>query len=361
VIPLSRSLLGPEEASAIARVLESGRLVQGDRVAEFEQLAAQRVGRAHAVAVSNGTAALRLALEALGIGPGDEVLVPDLTWPSPAHAVLELGAQPVLVDVDADEWNAQALGMAVARSERTRAAIVIDQFGCPARTAEIARALPGVLVIVDAACSLGSHTGAQACGALGSIACFSFHPRKVVTTGEGGMCVTDDAALAATLRVLRNHGQAAPGQFARASGNHRLSEIAAALGIVQLGRLDGMLEQRRALAATYTAALAEYPVQRAPEGALRNHQTYGVLVPPHRDRDAAVQALRERGVESGRLSYALHSLPQFSAAARHAATAGRTFPNATAIAARGLALPLWPGLSEADQRKVIESLRAVLA
>jgi dTDP-4-amino-4,6-dideoxygalactose transaminase len=173
--------------------------------------------------------------------------------------------------------------------------------------------------------------------------------------------VTDDAALAEALRELRNHGQAAPGQFARASGNHRLSEVAAALGIVQLRRLDGMLEQRRALAATYTAALTEYAVQRAPEGALRNHQTYGMLVPPRSDRDAAVQALRERGVESGRLSYALHSLPQLSAAARQAELAGRTFPNATAIAARGLALPLWPGLSEADQRKVLESLRAVLA
>jgi dTDP-4-amino-4,6-dideoxygalactose transaminase len=361
VIPLSRSLLGPEEASAIARVLESGRLVQAERVAEFEQLAAQRVGRAHAVAVSNGTAALRLALEALGIGRGDQVLVPDLTWPSPGHAVLEVGAEPVLVDVDADEWNAQAQGMAAARTQRTRAAIVIDQFGCPARTTEIARALPGLALIVDAACSLGSHTGVQPCGALGSIACFSFHPRKVVTTGEGGMCMTDDAALAATLRELRNHGQAAPGKFARASGNHRLSELAAALGIVQLGRLDAMLEQRRRLAATYDATLTEYAVQRAPEGAHRNHQTYGVLVPPQCDRDAAVQALRERGVESGRLSYALHSLPQFSAAAADAETAGRTFPHATAIAARGLALPLWPGLSDADQRKVIESLRAVLA
>jgi perosamine synthetase len=363
VIPLSRSLLGPEEAGAAARVLESGRLVQGERVAEFEQLAAQRVGRSYAIAVSSGTAALRLALEALGIGRDDEVLVPDLTWPSPGHAVLELGARPVLVDVEPDEWNASARAMAAARTEHTRAAIAIDQFGCPARSVEIAAALPGIPLIVDAACSLGSHTGAQPCGALGSIACFSFHPRKVVTTGEGGMCLTDDAALAARLRELRNHGQTAPGQFARASGNHRMSELAAAIGVVQLGRLDGMLEQRRQLAAAYTAALAPLAlqVQSAPPGALSNHQTYGVLLPPQCSRDAVVQALREQGVESGRLSYALHTLPQFAAAAQQAAAAGRSFPNATALAERGLALPLWPGLSHADQRKVIDSLRAVLA
>jgi len=361
VIPLSRSVLGAEEARALALVLESGRLVQGERVAHFEALAAAKVGRAHAVAVSSGTAALRLALEALGIGPGDEVLVPDLTWPSPGHAVLELGARPVLVDVDQYEWNVGAEALAAMRSTKTRAAIVIDQFGCPARCDAIAAALPGLPLIVDAACSLGSQLGSTPCGGFGAIATLSFHPRKLVTTGEGGMCLSDDAALAARLRELRNHGQTAPGQFVRASGNHRLSELAAAIGSVQLGRLDSMLEERRRLAERYARELPALLAQRAPSGAQRNHQTYGVLLPTGVNRDAVVQSLRELGVESSRLSYALHTLPQFAAAGAEAAQAGRSFPHASALAERGLALPLWPGLSDADQRKVIESLQSVLA
>lgn len=360
MIPLSRSVLGPEELDAIARVLDSGRLVQGDRVAEFERHIAARVGRAHAVAVSNGTAALRLALHALDIGVDDDVLVPDLTWPSPAHAVMELGAQPILVDVDPREWNVTSDALVLARTARTRAMIAVDQFGCPARSAQIARVLPDLPLIVDAACSLGSHDGELACGARGLIACLSFHPRKVVTTGEGGMCLTDDAVLAARLRELRNHGQVTPGVFACASGNYRLSEIAAALGVVQASRLDAMLKDRRRLAQGYQQALADLTPQQLPEGAAGNHQTFGIVLPAHYERDAVVKALREQGVEVGRLSYALHTLPQFASAARQAASTQRQFPHATRLAEHGLALPLFPGMSDDDQRRVIASLRSVV-
>ena len=254
--------------------------------------------------------------------------------------------------------TAQAL--AEARGPRTRAAIAIDQFGCPARMRAIASALPDLPLIADAACSLGSHDGARACGSSGVIACLSFHPRKVVTTGEGGMCLTDDPDLAARLRELRNHGQSAPGTFQRASGNHRLTEVAAAIGIVQLGRLDAMLSERRALAERYTRALSAYTPQRIPDGARCNHQTYGVVLPAHARRDAVIAALRERGIESGRLSYALHTLPQFAAAAASARAAERSFPVSSMLAERGLALPLWPGLSDSDQVKVIEGLDSVL-
>jgi perosamine synthetase len=361
VISLSRSRLGPEEAAAVAKVLDSGRLVQGERVAEFERLTCARVGRAHAVAVSNGTSALRLALTALGVSHGAEVLVPDLTWPSPGHSVLEIGAQPVLVDVDEHEWNTNAAALAHARTPRTQAAIVIDQFGNPARIEAIQQALPGLPLIVDAACSLGSHTGTRPCGSLGDIATLSFHPRKVVTTGEGGMCLTDDPVLAERLRQLRNHGQSSPGIFARASGNYRLSEIAAAVGIAQLARLDTMIIAREALADRYAKALTELSIQQAPPGARRNHQTFGVLLPARLARDAVIAQLRDAGIETGRLSYALHALPQFMSAALSARSVGRSFPVATALAERGLALPLWPGLTEADQSKVIERLKSVLA
>lgn len=360
MIPLSRSILGSEELAAIGRVLDSGRLVQGERVAEFERNLAARVGRAHAVAVSNGTAALQLALAALEIGAGADVLVPDLTWPSPGHAVLERGARPVLVDVDGREWNVGVDALLAARTQHTRALIAVDQFGSPARSAQIERAFPDLPVIVDAACSLGSHDGERACGARGLIACLSFHPRKVVTTGEGGMCLTDDAELAARLRELRNHGQAAPGVFACASGNYRMSELAAALGVIQLDRLDSMLAARRRLAERYQRELAAFAPQRLPDAARGNHQTFGIVLPSGLARDAVISALRERGVETGKLSYALHTLPQFAAAARQASEARRTFPQAERLAERGLALPLFPALTDAEQSHVIESLRSVI-
>jgi perosamine synthetase len=367
MIPLSRPLLGAQESEALAAVLATGRLVQGERVAQFQELVARYTGRKHALAVSSGTAALRLALEALGVGVGDAVLVPDLTWPSPGHAVIELGATPILVDVDALSWNVTAQAMLQAQQAHPRAklgaAIAIDQFGNPCAAQEIAAALPGVPLIVDAACALGSHTAHAACGAQGVIACLSFHPRKVLTTGEGGMCLTDDDALAARLAQLRNHGQSTPGVFARSSGNHRMSELAAAVGAVQMSRLDAMVHERRVLAARYTEALADLSLQSAPAGARRNHQTFGVLLPEaYADggRERVVEALRARGVETARLSYALHTLPQFRASAEAAERAGRSFPVSSALAARGLALPLWPGMSEAAQAEVLSALRAVL-
>jgi perosamine synthetase len=366
MIPLARPLLGAEELAEIAAVLRSGMLVQGARVAAFEVAVAAYTGRRHAIAVSNGTTALELALRAVEVGRGDCVLCPDLTWPSPAHAILACDAEPVLVDVDLAEWNAGPAQLLQARAQQPRAAIVIDQFGNPARVPEIAAALPGVPLIVDAACSLGSRLGDVPCGGLGVIACTSFHPRKVITTGEGGMCLTDDDALAERLRELRNHGQSGPGRFSRASGNARLTEVAAAMGSVQMQRLAGIVSERRALAVRYAQALAALPVglQRSAPGALPNHQTFGLLLGPDKtsaDRDRVVEALIARGIQAGALSYALHRLPQLAASARAAAGQARSLEASASIATRGFAIPLFPGLDEPDQDKVIAALHAVLA
>jgi len=218
--------------------------VQGALVERFEHAVAALVGRRHAVAVSSGTSALQLALKALQIGPGDEVLCPALSWPSPAHAVRVAGAKARFVDVDQDEWNSSAEALRAARNGSTRAAIVIDQFGNPARAEEIRAALGALPIIEDAACALGSRFANGPCGSLGKVSCLSFHPRKILTTGEGGMCLTDDDDIAEKLRMLRNHGQLR-GEFVVAAGNSRMTEIAAALGLAQLQRLDDIIVRRR--------------------------------------------------------------------------------------------------------------------
>jgi perosamine synthetase len=365
MIPLTVPALGAEELAGCERVLRSGMLVQGKEVAAFEAALCAQSRRTHAVAVANGTAALELALRALGIGPGDEVLCPALTWPSPAHAVRGVGATPVLVDVDAAEWNATEEHFAPARSSRTRAAIVIEQFGNPARHDRIAQGLPGLPLIVDAACSLGSSYRGVPCGNHGVIACTSFHPRKVLTTGEGGACLTDDADLAERLRVLRNHGQREPGRFDCVAGNERMTELAAAIGRVQLDKLAGFCEARRVLATHMMAALPELAFQQTPAFGLENRQTLGVVVGPEGAgsgaRDRLIAALAERGVQAGKLSYALHELPQFQAEAESARHMRRSLFNASEIASRGLCLPLFPGMSENQRDHVIAAVRAVIA
>lgn len=382
MIRLTRPWLGHEEEAAVASVLASGMLVQGARVAELEAAIAARTGRRHAIAVSNGTSALMLALQALGIGKGDRVLCPNLTWPSPAHAILDVGAEPILVEVDLREWNAgpEAMAAACEANGPIAAAIAIDQFGNPARVDEIAQALERVAgkpvpVIADAACSLGSTLHGKPCGSFGVIACTSFHPRKVITTGEGGMCLTDDDVLAGRLRELRNHGQAAPGTFARASGNHRLSEIAAAIGIEQMKRLDAIVHARQTLAARYRKAFEPLglALQEPPEHASANVQTLGVLLPDDvhastrarlssaNDRDRVIAALEQKGVQASALSYALHTLPQLRSLPQLAnADALEGFASSLAIVARGVALPLYPQMTVSEQDEVIAAVQAVL-
>lgn len=363
MIPMTRPLLDDTECDAVVRVLRSGMLVQGAEVARFEQLMAERCQRAHAVAVSNGTAALALALEALGVGPGDEVLVPALTWPSPAHAVRGVGATVKLVDVDPREWNSTPEAFAAARTSRTRAAIVIDQFGNPARGPELQAVLDGLIVIEDAACALGSvFADGKPCGSLGDVSCFSFHPRKVITTGEGGMCLTDDAETARRLRVLRNHGQAAPGVFERHAGNFRLTELGGALGVAQMARLDDINSGRRDHAETMRSALTQQApglsFQDAPAGALPNLQTFGVLLPEGStsvQRDAFVEACKRHGAQAGPLSYALSEVPSVTPDALPLRPDGAPW-TAVDIVARGVCLPLYPTMTDADCTQVVTAV-----
>lgn len=327
--------------------------MQGPLVARFEQAVAALVGRSHGVAVSSGTAALQLALKTLGVGHDSEVICPALSWPSPAHASRLTGARVRFVDVDPNEWNSTGDAFAAARTSDVKAAIVIDQFGNPARSTEIREALGALPIIEDAACAIGSNFADGPCGKLGIVSCLSFHPRKILTTGEGGMCLTDDDGIADQLRVLRNHGQLAA-EFVVPAGNFRMTEISAALGLAQLQRLDEIVGRRRELASLYREGLDQIvDLQTTPEGSESNYQTLGIVLPQGYGREAFRQKLGTNGVEAGLLSHAIHKLGSF---AGH----DESLPIAEHIAARGVALPLYPQMREAEVQEVIRNVRVAL-
>ncbi|MGB2954004.1 MAG: DegT/DnrJ/EryC1/StrS family aminotransferase [Gaiellaceae bacterium] len=344
--------LGREETEAVATVLESGRLTMGPKVAEFEAELARICRRDQAVAVSSGTAALHLALLALGIGEGDEVIVPAYTFPATASVVALAGARPVLVDVDPATMNLDPVRVAEALTPRTRAVMVVHLFGRPARWDQVRGVVPeGVNLIEDAAGALGARRGDAPCGGLGELACLSFHPRKIVTTGEGGAVVCADEELADRLRMLRHHGQRSDGEFETPGFNYRLSDILCAVGLPQLRRLDELLAARTRLAAAYAERLGgEVETPSADEGDVHGWQAYVVRLDR---RDEALAALRDAGIEAQIGTYALHRLRPY-------ADQG-PFPGADASYERALALPFHTRLSEQDMDRVAERLTAVVS
>jgi perosamine synthetase len=338
VIRLAWPDLGEEELAAVAEVLASGQLTMGPKVAEFEQELAQACEVEHAVAVSSGTAALHLAVLALGIGPGDEVIVPAYTFPATANVVALAGARPVLVDVDPETMNVRPEAVADAVTERTRAVFVVHLFGRPARWDEIEAVVPDrVVLLEDAAGALGARRAGRACGGLGRLGCLSFHPRKIVTTGEGGAITTNDRELAETVRTMRHHGwrdadMPVPGL------NYRLPDILCAVGITQLGRLEVLLEERERLAGAYRDRLdSRVQLPSADEGDRHGWQAFIVQIDR---RDEALAALRNAGIQAQIGTYALHHLGAY----RHQGP----FPGADAAYERALALPFHSRLTEED-------------
>jgi len=343
MIRLARPAISDAEIAAVTATLRSGDLVQGTRVRAFEDAVAGSTGMPHAVAVSSGTAALYLALRALEIGPGDDVLVPDFTFPATANAAEATGARVVVGDVRADTWN-----LDLGRAPRARVAMPVDCFGLPSE-------LPEGLVVEDAACALGATRP----GGLARIACLSFHPRKVVTTGEGGMVLCRDAEVAARIRTLRDHGREA-GEFTHWGMNLRMTDVQASLGLAQMARLDDLLAARASLAAAYRERLSGVPplrLQHVPAGLGHCWQTLALRLEPDLDRDRLILQLRDRGIEAGIATYALHRLPYHRE--RHGLRAG-DFPSADALAERGLALPLHPGLGIEDIHRVCDALLDLL-
>jgi len=255
-IRLARPDVGAAELAAVGEVIATGQLTMGPKVEELEAAVAAAVGTAHAAAVSSGTAALHLALLALEIGPGDEVIVPAYTFPATANAVELCGARAVLVDIDPDTFVVDPAAVAAAVTPRTRAVMAVHLFGRPVDWEALQTAVSqDVALVEDAAGALGARYRGTACGALGVMGCFSFHPRKIVTTGEGGAVTTDEAALDAAVRQFRHHGWATLGDMPKPGFNYRLPDILCAIGIPQLARLEDLLAARERVAGWYTERL----------------------------------------------------------------------------------------------------------
>src|SRR5438067_8176032 len=332
--------VGPDELDALAEVIESGMLTMGPRVPEFEAELARACETRHAVAVSSGTAALHLAVLALGLEPGDEVLVPAYTFPATANVVALAGLRPVLVDVDPDTMNLDPEQVTVG--PRTRAILAVHLFGRPARLEE----LPDLPLLEDAAGALGARRRGRACGSLGLAACLSFHPRKVVTTGEGGAVTTDDDRVAEAVRRLRHHGWRdddvpTPGL------NYRLADLLCAIGTSQLRRLDELLAARTRIAAAYEERLRDLPVvlPEADEGDVHGWQAYVIQV---ERRDEVLESLRAQGIEAQIGTYALPLLGAYRDAG--------FYPGATHAYEHALALPFHTRLTDSELDRVAEAL-----
>ncbi len=346
-------------------VFESGQLTAGPFVEKFEQAVAEWVGVSEAVATTSATTALHLALEALDVGVGDEVLMSDFTFPATANAVIQTGATPVFVDSGVSDFAMDANQARELATERTRVIMPVDPFGQPADHEKISAVAGdvGAKVIVDAACSLGGERFGLACGSHGDMGCFSFHPRKVVTSGEGGMITTSDATLANRLRSLRNHGavrtERAGLSFIEPGYNYRLSEVAAVMGLNQVRRLDEILLDRRLTASRYDEKLANISglfVPRPAKSVSWSYQSYVVVMDDGVDRNSVIRRMAEHHVETTIGTYACHQHPAYE----NLGYSSGDLPNSDRFARQALTLPLIPRMPEQMIDRVVEALISVL-
>jgi perosamine synthetase len=381
-IPITRPYLTGEEGAAVAEVIASGWISQGPKVREFEQAFAARVGAAEAVATTSCTTALALALHVSGVGPGDEVIVPSLSFIATANAAWHCGARPVFADIDPRTHNLDAAAAERAITERTKAIMPVHQVGLPADMDAFFELGAGrdVAIVEDAACAIGALYKGRPIGSLPSLACFSLHPRKVITTGEGGMIAVQDPAIAERLRRLRAHGMDAS-DLARHSAeevvieaypdrgfNFRLTDMQAALGLCQLGQLDRILARRRELAERYTEALERIPHLQAPYEppyAQRTWQSYCVRLGAGAPigRTELMRRLLRDGIATRRGVMAIHEEAAYTERSRleRQKIGPRTdLAHTEAVTRETLMLPLFPDLSEEQQDYVIERLEASL-
>lgn len=365
-IPLMIPDISQQDIDAVVSVLRSGNLVQGEKVQALERNIADYVGADHAVAVSNGTASLHLALVALGVGPGDEVIIPALSYIATANVVELVGAKPVFVDICLDSFNIDTQLIEESITPRTKVIMPVHEFGlaCDMDVIISIAKRYNLRVIEDAACALGAKVDKKCVGTYGDVGSFSFHPRKAITSGEGGILVTNNGELASTLRSLRNHGIELVNQrmeFVMAGFNYRLTDFQAALVSSQLDRIDSILEKKNALSTIYFAELDGFnPVRLPKDYANKKHtwQSFHILVGDNYNRDKVISLMKQKGVVT---NYGAQCIPyQHYYMQKYGLDCELLFPNALKSYMQGLVLPLYNQLNVSDILTVSALLKQTL-
>ena len=356
MIPIARPQMGEDEKSRVWEAMSSGSLAQGPRVRELEERFAAFIGAEHAVATSSGTTALHLALLGYDIGPGDEVITVPFTFIASANSILYTGARPVFVDIDERDFTMDVAQIEAAITPRTKAIMPVSLYGQPADMPAIAEIADrhGLAVVEDACQAHGAGIGASRSGTWGA-GTFSFYPTKNMTTGEGGMLTTNDAALADRVRLLREHGMKVRYHHDVVGYNFRMTDIAAAIGLAQLPKLDGYNERRRAIAARYDRELEGVTTPSVRAGVTHVYHQYTIRV---RERDAFAERLKERGVGSA-IYYPIPVHRQKPFLALGYGDDG--FPVTDRLTEEVLSIPVHPSLSDEEVEQVIEAVNATAA
>lgn len=345
MIQLAKPNITDKAINRVAQILKSGYLVQGEHVRRFETRLREYLDSNHAILVSSGTAALHLSLMALNIGPGDEVIVPAFTFPATANAVELVGAKPVFIDIGLRDFCIDVQKIEVKITSKTKAIVPVHEFGQPADMEGIASiaARHNLKIVEDAACALGAAFNGKKIGNFGDLACFSFHPRKAITTGEGGLVVTQDEQVESRLKTLRNHGILAKRgaiDFVEAGLNYRMTDLQAALGPEQLACLDDTIAARLRSARLYDDLLSSIDWIKPPEtfpGRKMVYQSYHIMVDPMKSRDGVIAHLKDCGIEANIGAYALNRLSIYR---NKYHLKDDDFPNAVAAFTRGMVLPM---------------------
>lgn len=372
---IAQPVLGDDEWQAVKEPIESGWVTQGPKVGEFEKLFAHRHQVQHALACTSATTALHLALVALGVGEGDEVLVPSFTWIASANVVIYCRAKPVLVDIDLKSFNMDAEDVARKLTDNTKAIIAVHLFGLCADMDAIKNVAPGIPVVEDAACAAGAAYKGVPAGGLGDLGCFSFHPRKSITTGEGGMVTTNDDAHGETVNMLRNHG-ASISEEQRHHGpkpfilpdfnilgfNYRMTDLQGAVGVVQMAKLDRLITERHSAALAYNKALSSIDWIQTPEindDYKHGWQSYILLIDESKapmTRNEMMEKLQEQGVSTRPGTHAVHMLGYY---AKKYGYLPEDLPNAKIANDTAMAIPFHNRMSAEDYEYVVESIKSL--